>query len=506
MSAGNQPSFRKFEYPKSEQFGEGGKYKPEELQKETQEILASLDQVNQEKYTAALIRTREIIAARGYDPEAYQVYLQDKPDGALAVYQRVTTNQSNFVTLQARHIREASLDRLTVTLVHEILGHALQSTNWHKKSTSTESGLLIAQSGYSLDKEKVFTSQDLLRTAYNLTKDLPLNRQQEEVVQFIHTAVLAHTSDEPLNKQAVIENLRERARDDRKIVDAEEFGKDLNEGVTEILAIRATTAQPEQRQALYDSSPYRPYVSALLKTADYLENVQAGLGEEWLVTLESAQQSGNYKPLRDFLELHSGQRVSPRQLANLRLDTINDALDKRAGEELLSKHGLDPQKEKISPRLSTLEQYPTSWRPYLTTAEESQKVLRIITEYYPTNTTLLLDVLKNGVDLQLPRELHETLIYQNSKDLQVSTWLNYVSTKELDLDRLLRVDSPRIQKVLVKNHKLPVETQLELATVPALQLDFVTSPHTDTQTLEYLAQRATKNIVKIMAQSKIGNA
>ena len=500
----SEARFRKTEYLKQEQFSQDGRYSPEDMNAQSQEVLSTLSPEDQQKYQFALDNARKIVAGRGYDPEAYRVYLQDNPTGSLAAYRRLLDQPGdNFVVLQVRHIRQASEDRLTTTLVHEILGHALNSVNWLKQSDASDSNITVSQGGLSIDWQKVITQKDMLATVYNLRLNHPLNHCQRDLADFVHTQLLGEEPTEPYDTEAISAVLTERIEQKKLAVDSEEFGKGLNEGVTEILAIRATLSDPNRRQELYEDSPYKQYVVPLVRVGEALERLQTGLQEQWFDTLETAQCTGSYKLLRDFLQTHGDSRVSPRTLASLRLDEVTTKIEQKSSRALLSRYELDPAKAEEHFSFAQVMEYPILLQPYLNTPADSRQILELISQEYPDNRKLLGYALTKGQETILPESLREELVYQNPFPAQVATYLAHMPTDSLDLKRILQTDSPQVLKSLLKHHSLPVEAQLELAKIPALQLNLVLKKDSPRPVLEYLSQAAEKPFVQTLAQTKL---
>lgn len=307
-----------------------------EVKAKSKELFAKLSPESRQKFYQAFKTVRQTVGDYGLDVEKYSVYL-DQSEEANGTY-HASFDGDSYVTLNAEYVEKAEEVRIVKTLLHELVGHALNSYNESKVSEdrgSYRSGLRFSTETspvkYTIHTPYIRHIQEILQNP----EAQPLGRDDRKILSFLQQsleldsyeevagAVAYHLDqqDQKLlanNQQATLTlNLPRQER---------EVGLALNEGVTEYLAIlMAADGDDEVANKLLSTSAYEDWVGEILALENYLvESTPTDVGE-FSQCLWEAQRLGRPKLIQQFIEEKTGVRLSFQDIFQCDFDALYEA-------------------------------------------------------------------------------------------------------------------------------------------------------------------------------------
>jgi hypothetical protein len=297
-------------------------YNLEEKKLESEQIFSILSIPNQEKYLRSYARFVELAKQKGFDRvENYDIFFtRFSPIFRSFAGYRYNADGENYIYFTTEFVSVSSEMLIIKTLFHELIGHCLSSKNQIKFSDKlrvNSSGLNISRRRNDVNIEA--TEAMLTEIVKNLENgENGKNLSSEQTMILLNFSTNTGSNDYLALAKKLLEYYRTNNKNGKVKLplgsNIRSIGTDLNEAITEILAIRFTTDDVQLQSELLSQSPDYKFILPLLTIKAYLECIEGGISSSWEDCLLQARlKSEPYKIIK-FLKDKTGISITPNEL------------------------------------------------------------------------------------------------------------------------------------------------------------------------------------------------
>jgi hypothetical protein len=299
----------------------------EQKRQESQAIFETLSLEDREKYYEAYAEFVQKAKALGYDRvEEYDVFFEFK-DNANGSY-ATTGEGDSFVTLDVNFVADENKLAIKKTLFHELVGHCLSSKNLSKIGDNIEVNTRGLNFSRFRDSKKIVINKERMQ-------DISYFLHSPEDMKFLHPYELRI-----IDKLSEISKIKDKfiaiktlahSWDDFPAIANElkiffngtkEIGLDLNEGVTDYIAINMTTENDDQFWELVEKSGNEESILPLINMGSHLIELNPANLQAWDDVLFDARLTGQPYKIIKFLKDKTGVSITPKELFALDFSKI----------------------------------------------------------------------------------------------------------------------------------------------------------------------------------------